>query len=100
MYPTFLRLPSVSEDLIHYHIIPYIPALDITPLMLRQHKYRLRFYNKIKDLCLLEHEDIRKDIMTHYNGTPDYTFDNDGYFLYIRYSVRSNRVLDYFSISF
>ena len=100
MYSTFLKLPYISQDLLHYHIIPYIPALDLTPTILKQHKYRLRLYNKIKSLCLLEHPDIHRDIMENYDGTTNYTFDNEHFFLHVRYSIKSNRIMDYFSISF
>ncbi len=100
VYPTLLRIPHVSEDILHGIIIPFVPWMQLTSKTLVQQRHRLRLYNIIKKLFLIESIRIKKDIMENYQGGSEYFYDDDNFSLYIRYSFHTNRVLDFLSISF
>lgn len=90
----FEKLPSA----IVYDIITYIPFCEMNQKSLVKNNYRMKLYNKIRKFILLQDYNIYHDIFRKYNGESEYIFENNEIYLYVKYNVKTDKLIDYIFI--
>ena len=91
---------SIPSELLYSYIIPYIPSKMVTSEECRLCRHRIIIYKFINEIVLLDDPMIKSYIFQNYQGKRFISYLTLNEALYIEYSTKKKKVVDWLYISF